>query len=186
MTTRANNTSQRKRGFSVIEAFVGISILLIGITGPLALVHTNLQGARFSRDQITSVYLAQDAIETVRQIRDSNFLEGNSPISGLTECVSQACTVDGIDGTVNGTSGSCDAGDPDNVSNNFRLEVDRESGAYAPNISGDDDSRFWRCVQIEPTSSHDARIVATVIFNTGRFYQAYETTGYLSDWYPSD
>lgn len=178
--------TKRKRGFSVIEAFVGISILLVGIVGPLTLVHTNLQSARFSRDQVTSIYLAQDAIETVRQMRDNNFLSGGSWLDGLGSCIPGPCAIDGDGPTVSDPNQSCDADLPTEVGDGFRLLVDRNTGWYGHNSSKGENSRFWRCVRVDKNGEVDARVTATVIFDTGTYFQAYETVGYISNWYPSN
>src|SRR5680860_1530147 len=89
---------KQQAGFTVIEAFVGIAILLVGIVGPMTLVNDNMQAGRFSRDQITSYYLAQEAIEIIRQQRDDNMLSGGNWLAGLADgsdnCFN-GCMVDG-------------------------------------------------------------------------------------------
>lgn len=58
-------------GFTILETLVAIAILIIAITGPLAIVAQSLRSSYFSRDQITAYYLAQEAIEYVRNTRDT-------------------------------------------------------------------------------------------------------------------
>jgi len=85
------NTSS---GFTLIESMVAISILLIAITGPLVMATQGLRSSRFAKNQIIAFYLAQDTIEYVRSIRDSNFLSGSSWLTNLTDCVNGYCQVD--------------------------------------------------------------------------------------------
>ncbi len=62
-------------GFTLVETLVAISILLIVIIGPMTVAQKGIQNAYFAREQVTAVFLAQEAIEAVREFRDSNGLE---------------------------------------------------------------------------------------------------------------
>ncbi|MEX0910041.1 MAG: hypothetical protein WDZ75_01970 [Candidatus Paceibacterota bacterium] len=168
------------RGFTVIEAFVGITILLIGLVGPLMLVNSNLQAGRFSRDQITAYYLAQEAIEMVREERDENFIAGRGWLAGLDDCKnSNGCRVDGQVGVSDpflSCSGDCTSP---------RLQVNTTNGRYG--YGAGEDSRFYRHVQIDDNVDSiggGATVTVTVGFDTGRYIQEYTTTDYLGDWYP--
>ncbi|MDQ5912569.1 MAG: hypothetical protein QG568_784 [Patescibacteria group bacterium] len=61
----------RMAGFTILETLVAIAILIVAITGPLAIVAQALRASYFSRDQITAYYLAQEAIEYIRNTRDT-------------------------------------------------------------------------------------------------------------------
>lgn len=62
------------RGFTLLETLVAIFILTISITGPMVFAQSGLRTAFLARDQITAFFLAQDAIETIKNIRDTNGL----------------------------------------------------------------------------------------------------------------
>ena len=51
------------------------AFLSIAIVAPMSLAARSLASAYYSRDQITSFYLAQEAIEALRSIRDAQILE---------------------------------------------------------------------------------------------------------------
>ena len=53
-------------GFTLIESLVAISILLLSISAPLTIASKGLASSFFARDQITAFYLAQDAVEYIR------------------------------------------------------------------------------------------------------------------------
>lgn len=86
------------RGFTIIETLVAVFILVLSITGPMVFAQSGLRTAFLARDQITAFYLAQDAIETIKNMRDNNALQNsNNWLDNiLSVCVVQAgelCTV---------------------------------------------------------------------------------------------
>lgn len=102
MEKRPNISRIKKnnRGFSIIETLVAISVLAIALTGPFMLATQSIGGAITSKNQMIASYLATEAIEYVRNVRDSNFLtQGNSWLKGLNEC-NNKCTVDVINNKI--------------------------------------------------------------------------------------
>ena len=65
----------KKRGFTLVETLIAIAILLISIAGPLVIISQALKSSYYSRDEITAYYLAQEAIEYIRNLRDVNGLQ---------------------------------------------------------------------------------------------------------------
>ena len=63
-----------KRGFTLIEALVSITILIIGILSGLVLISRSLYNVTIIQDRLKAAMLAQEGIELVRKIRDSNFI----------------------------------------------------------------------------------------------------------------
>jgi type II secretory pathway pseudopilin PulG len=67
-----------KQGFTLMEAIVAIFVITTGIVGVFALVTQTISSATYSTDRLIAAYLAQEGIEIVRNIRDTNWLEGGS------------------------------------------------------------------------------------------------------------
>ena len=65
----------RYRGFTLIESLVAISILLVGVVSAFGLVTKSLATAPVIQDRLVASFLAQEGIENVRHIRDSNFFK---------------------------------------------------------------------------------------------------------------
>lgn len=81
-----------KKGFTLIETFVAISILLISLSGPLSIAAQALRSAYYARDEITAFYLAQEGLEYVRAVRDQNYLHSPAQpwLTGVDDCESPA------------------------------------------------------------------------------------------------
>ncbi len=73
--------SSGNRAFTIIETLVAISILLLALTGPLVIVSQSLKASYYARDQITAFYLAQEAIEYIRNLRDASAISTASPLT---------------------------------------------------------------------------------------------------------
>lgn len=101
--------ARRVRGFTLIETLVAVLLLASAIAGPLSIAAKGLTAALVARDQMVAFYLAQDAVEYVRFVRDSNKLSGRQWLTGLTPCQSSnGCTVDPSTGTVAPCGTTCE------------------------------------------------------------------------------
>lgn len=99
MTNRLKNILKKhSKGFTLIETLVAVLLLVTAIAGPLTLASKALSGALIARDQMIAFYLAQDGVEYVRYVRDSNRLATpqNPWLTGLTPACTGAtgCTID--------------------------------------------------------------------------------------------
>jgi type II secretory pathway pseudopilin PulG len=83
-------------GFTIVETLVAISILTIALTGPLAIVAQSLRASFYSRDQVTAYYLAQEAIEYIRNTRDNNSLQEIRTHTDWLETIGEIGGVDRI------------------------------------------------------------------------------------------
>ena len=63
------------KGFTLVESLVAITILLLVIMGPMTVAQKGIQSSYYASDQITAVFLAQEAMEDIRRIRDDDALD---------------------------------------------------------------------------------------------------------------
>lgn len=69
-------------GFTLIETMIAVSILSLSVAGPLYTASRAIVAAEISRDQLTASYLAQEAAEYVRALRDDQYLAQYPPAAG--------------------------------------------------------------------------------------------------------
>ena len=66
-----NNNKQKNSGFTIVEALVAIFILTVSISALLNITASSATLARYSNNEITANYLLQEAIDSVRNSRDT-------------------------------------------------------------------------------------------------------------------
>lgn len=88
------------KGFTLLEALVAISILMVAVVAPITIAQKGLSSASYSKNQMIASYLAQDAIEYIKNRRDQNVITNNDWLSGLEKCLPdnkgdpQICKID--------------------------------------------------------------------------------------------
>jgi len=65
-----------KRGFTLLELLISVFILSVGILGAYIAIQKSSSIANYSYSRLTAAYLAQEGIEIIRNIKDTNLLEG--------------------------------------------------------------------------------------------------------------
>ena len=100
-----------KKAFTLVETLVAVTILSIAVVGPMFSSAQNIKLASFSQNQLVAFYLGQEAIEYVRNVRDTNLINLSGDwLNGLTVCKgATGCYIDiiKIPVTVNVCATSC-------------------------------------------------------------------------------
>jgi hypothetical protein len=65
-----------KNSFTLLEAIFSITILILTIVGAFALVQLTLGFTPITQQKLIASYLVQEGIEIVKNIRDTNWIEG--------------------------------------------------------------------------------------------------------------
>lgn len=174
-----------KRGMTLIETLVAITILAVAIVAPMSLTTQSLSAAYYARDQITAFNLAQEAIESVRSVRDGNILRIAYNVGG--ECNQLLCgifigtpfTID----TRNNDMDVCtlaDGADPDTLPDCPPLKTDgtfygypQEGAPFYDVPANWSETRYTRTIVVDyvPNSESpqdEIRIAVTVSWEAGR------------------
>lgn len=69
-------TPQKNKGFTLIETMIAVFILTAALGGFFSLMASSLFSARYARNEITANYLLQEAVDYVRNNRDTVAFQG--------------------------------------------------------------------------------------------------------------
>ncbi len=98
-----NVPARTKKGFTMIETLIAIAVLMIGAVGPLTLVQRGVSSATYAREKTIALFLAEDALEYLKNVRDSDIVstqggtvEGTNYFFGYVAvvCLETNCTVE--------------------------------------------------------------------------------------------
>ena len=168
----------KESGFTLIETFVAITVLVISIVGPFTLVMKGLAVSKATKGQITAMYLAQEAIESIRNIRDENILVGNNWLMDLEDCVDgDSCLINApVHREVIACNGDCPP-----------LKFNLDSKMYRYDIVGIPsrtiDSILTRTVEIEEiTGDIEVIITVTMKWQEGPREKTFVASEHLLNW----
>jgi len=133
-----NFKHNNKSGFTLIETFVAVLILVFAVIGPLGLLSRAIADGNYAKNQVTAYYLAQEAIEQIINQRDRNLQEGRDWLDDTEqyECSSRCA-----------------------------LDIDNQSGGieiYVPNNKNKGTSIFSRFVNIVNNDDGSGEVGVTV------------------------
>ncbi len=167
---------QSARGFTLIETLVAITLLTTAVASAMTLTARSLATAYYARDQVTAFHLAQEAVETVRHVRDGNILQNAlgasiDLLTGVPSTNGAAFVVDTRDDSMHSCpSGVCPP-----------LQTDGNLYGYRPscpwptsncgNGQGWTNTRFTRSVsaQFVGAGTDEVRVSVTVSWQSGSF-----------------
>ncbi len=110
---RPHFNSKLAKGFTIIEMLVAITILLIGVLGPLSMMVAGIVDGLFAQNQIIANYLAQEALEAVISVKkqqQATFFSSYSNFcttGGSTDCLVAVDSQGGVALTAYGGGGEC-------------------------------------------------------------------------------
>lgn len=180
LKTKSAFAKNKQYGFTLVEAMVAISILTMSLTGPLLIAQKGIGSAIYARDQITAFYLAQEAVEYVRNVRDTNRINsvwwlkqfcpssdpGCASVNGTFTINAVYSNFTNGDGSVNTNAiGTCAGSCPMlafDTTNKLYGYNSGNGGTWTPTI-------FRRTVSITNTAVDEALISVTIAWNTNLF-----------------
>ncbi len=163
---KANSES----GFTLLEVLIAITIFIFALVATMTAARSGLASAYESRDQVIAFYLAQEAVEQIRNVRDTNSLITTSGtpthwLKGVAEfstdpCYpNKKCLIDVVQNTVTVCSGSPCA---------TKLRQDPVSKMYGYDGSWTS-TNFSREVSIQTINVNEIAITVTVTWPKGTF-----------------
>jgi hypothetical protein len=156
LTMKQFNNKTMENSFTILEVLVAAFLVTVGLTATLVLISKTLGQTSVSFSQLTAAYLSKEGIEIVRNIRDTNWVEGgtNRWNDELLNC-SSGCIAD------YNHSYCPDPTDPNLPAyNNQYLKVDA-SGFYSYNPGGTT-TKFKRKITIEQIPNDNLKVTVRV------------------------
>lgn len=172
-------TSSTQRGFTLVETLVAITIIATALVGPFYAVQQALNASRNARDQLIATSLAQEGIEYVRSIRDSNYLYNIANVTprswlyrldgtGGSDCLDApaVCVVDPVE---------------DTVSTNITSLYLNTDDVYTQQSEGTL-TVFRRTVQLTTVSATEVQVSVTVTWTTKGQARSSTVSENLNNW----
>lgn len=168
----------KKNGFTLIETMVALTIITFAILGPISLATYSIKMSTLSKNNVIASFLAQDAMEYIKNWRDNNYLNSENWLFKLNACNNSDCYLDTtIPWDVSGTAiancaGSCPL-----------LKYDDTLKKY--NHSTGVDTVFMRKFTLEKdVSDREARISITVSWEDKFGSHSFIWEDHIFDWHP--
>lgn len=161
-----------------METIVSVSVLAAIAVGSLTLISKSMQSVSVSQNRLIASYLAQEGIELVRNVRDSNWDDSNYPASvnwddGLPDCAD--CEMDYTMNVL--ADATIENGDP-------YLKLDSDNFYFYPLSSCGScvDTIFKRHITVDSISAEQKKVTSEVVWEyQGRDYNLVLET-FLYNW----
>ena len=145
----------KNKGFTMVETLVAVAILMISIAGPLTIAQKGLTAAIYARDQVIASFLAQDAMEFLKNVRDNNIILGSSFLNVISTCsASSKCTVDTTPSVISGP-----------IATAVNTILYNDDVGYK--TSGTNETQFSRDFYLKNITASEATIVVEVTWSNG-------------------
>lgn len=157
-----------KKAFSLVEVITILFIVSVGLLGLMSLIIQNIQSQTYNKNNLIAYQLAQEGIELVRRVRDTNWLSAspyNENLFGGSYYMSYTDELP-IPYT----------GDPEDL----RLKID-DQGFYVHDKDGLD-SGFSRLINIESMDAANFSLMVRVSWLERGRESNYDLQTVLYDW----
>lgn len=165
--------------FTLVEALIAMSILIIGIISSFILVTRALYNTSIIQDRLTASFLAQEGLELVREIRDSNYIKkinggSNGWADGLQSGIYRISFENGLEKITDLSEAT--------------LYFHDDTGLFDYIPEGGVLTSFNRQIQIDPIPGSDQELRITVIVSWQtkgiNFNHGLQAEDHLFDWLP--
>ena len=160
------------KGFTVVELIITIAILSFGIIGIYNFLEPAIISNANSSNRLISVYLAQEGLEIIKNIRDNNIIAESAWSQGFSICAT-GCQLDYKTGTATET--------PLNQLQPYQnIFLNINSDGFYSYDSGNNTIFKRKVVIIEPTASSDIlKVDVLVTWNHNGLPFNFSTIGYI-------
>lgn len=184
-------TKKQNRGFTIIESLVAIAVVLVGVAAAFSAAQLGLFSSTSVRNRVTAVYLAQEAMEGVKNVKDSNVLKVSSPGGSSTDWLegldgpggcpgNQPCGYDILDDSLfpcsNGGGGGVDLC-------HVYIDANNNNIYHQSNPGSGVDTGFIREIYVTETDQNREAEVRVVVTKPGSKLGDFELVGFIYNWF---
>ncbi len=173
-------------GFTILESIVAILILSLSIAGVFSAVRQGLSQTTIAKDEVRAFYLAQEAVEIIRNQRDANRLESIATnnvvpwLKNISNVPSDPCyfgKVCRVDVTETGSTFFHPCGYGWDSCEEIRQDTSTNIYAYSGNLTG-----LKREIQIEQVNADEIMVTVRVSWKKGLLNYEFKAKTHLLNW----
>ncbi|MDP2967308.1 MAG: hypothetical protein Q8N87_02775 [bacterium] len=76
-------TNSNNKSFTILEVILAIFILTVAVFASFSLIQQTVVGVSLNQSKLIAYYLGQEGVENIRNIRDTNWLQGKDWLEGI-------------------------------------------------------------------------------------------------------
>lgn len=202
-----------KKGITLIETIVAVTVLTMALGGPFLLAAKSLRSAAYAREEIAAARLAEEGLEAVHNMRDNNAAESDAGSGGrrwdtdITACTN-GCVFDVTKQLAPGSNqsiwqntalsacalGSCDCAVTGCTTDDAVVYQHSGTGLYIQtNNPGGLPAAYkkvamWRVIRITPVAGLQDReylIESSVYYRAGPQIRVITLNDTIMNWFPA-
>jgi len=173
----------KTKAFTLVETLVAIAILTLAVAGAFSAAQSGIASSTYSKNQVVAFYLAQEAVEQIRNMRDNNGLQKEYWLTGISANVSDPCWF----GTFCYANPTATWPGPFLIrcltnSQSCPLLKQTSTGIYTTTGSSNPDTIFRRGIQLTLINPHEVSISVTVTWSQGITTRTFTIRENIFDW----
>ena len=167
-------------GFTLLEVIIAIAVVFIGLIGVLYLVSFSISASSVAKNKLIAANLAQEGIELVRGIRDTNWAQGENWDNGIKGTGNQRAGIidyDDIEGLTSYFNPPYS--DIDECGDNCRVYL--KNDFYTHDSSGSP-TNFYRLILLDKISPSQIEVTCEIKWIEHSRVHYLTVKDYLYDW----
>lgn len=177
----------QKKGFTLIESLVAVSIFSLSILALISVLATGIQDINFAKRKIIASYLAQEGLEHLRNLRDTYVLSQTEDWTTFKVKINPCNSPD--------LSSGCYFVFDEHSENNIRnTEFSTCTNSICPEMNyntsngryyygGGDSSGYHRKISTQEINPNEIKVVSTVYWNQGSGQKSVSVSDVLFNWW---